>query len=89
MSTTIMAAYAETKKRAISELGSMAIPDGGVVKLWEGYTGRAIRCLSGAAWITQEGDGRDYVLDPGEELFIDREGVVVIQGLGNTRVTIL
>jgi hypothetical protein len=95
--TTILAAYAETKKRSLvrdlagtdyDALGAMGIPDGGVVKLWEGYVGRTIRCLSGAAWVTQEGDGQDHVLDPGEELHIDHSGIVVIQGLGFTKVVI-
>lgn len=97
MSTTILAPYAETRKREVvhefngsnsAEVGSMGIPEGGIVKLWEGYLGRTIRCLSGAAWITQEGDGRDYVLDAGEEMVIDHPGVVVIQGLGKSRVVI-
>ena len=26
----------------------------------------AIRCTGGCVWITQEGDRRDYVLDPGD-----------------------
>jgi hypothetical protein len=96
MNTTMLAAYGATKKRERvhdlagtgSGAGSMAIPEGGIVKLWEGYVGRAIRCLTGTAWVTQEGDGRDIILDPAEEFVIDREGVVVIQGLGPTRVAI-
>jgi hypothetical protein len=41
--------------------------------------GHAIRCLSGTLWVTQEGDGRDYVLAPGDEFVIESTGVIVVQ----------
>lgn len=71
-----------------SPVGSLGIPDGDIVQLWEGRIGAVIRCLSGVAWITQQEHGRDRVLDPGEEFLIDHAGIYEIQGLGPTRVAL-
>ena len=40
-----------------------------------------IKVISGAAYVTREGDDRDYIVTPGEELNIEERGSVIIQGL--------
>ncbi len=40
--------------------------------------GTRIECLSGSLWITQEGDTRDVVLGPGEELTLERAGATLV-----------
>ena len=40
--------------------------------------GTRIECLSGSLWITQEGDVRDVVLGPGEDLRLDRAGATLV-----------
>ena len=40
--------------------------------------GARIECLSGLLWITQEGDTRDAVLGPGEDLKLDRAGATLV-----------
>ncbi len=43
--------------------------------------GSEIRCLEGILWVTQEGDPRDYILEPGETFVTHRKGKVVLQAL--------
>lgn len=42
-----------------------------------------ISLISGAIWITQEGDPEDYVLHPGEKLRLIGPGKVVIEALSD------
>lgn len=51
-------------------------------------TGRALYTLSGAVWVTREGDSRDHVLGPGGLFRVDGPGRVVIQALKNSRVIV-
>ena len=41
--------------------------------------GTRIECVSGALWITQDGDIRDIFLGPGDEFTLDRNGTAVVQ----------
>jgi hypothetical protein len=47
--------------------------------------GDVISCLSGSLWITQEGDLRDYVLEPGQEFWVTRAGTVIVQSLDKSK----
>lgn len=40
--------------------------------------GLAVRCLSGALWITQDGDSDDIVLKAGECFVLDRPGLALV-----------
>lgn len=51
--------------------------------------GRVIRCLSGAVWVTQEGDGRDRVLIQRDEMRIEASGKVAIQALRHAEIALL
>jgi Protein of unknown function (DUF2917) len=53
------------------------------VKKWD-----LLICLEGEIWVTQEHDLKDYVLCPGDELFITLPGIVVIQALRDARVEV-
>ncbi len=60
-------------------------------KLWlaEGnYRWRAILCLQGAIWITQDGDLRDHVIEAGEMFLISQPGKVIVQALADARLQI-
>ncbi len=47
-------------------------------------------CLSGRAWVTSEGDGKDYELRPGNEVKPGGWGKTAITGYGpETRIAIL
>lgn len=50
--------------------------------------GVAILCVRGIAWVTEEGDLQDYTLGPGEEIVINRPGLVVVQGLPDAEILI-
>jgi hypothetical protein len=48
-------------------------------------SGEVISCLNGRLWITQEGDLRDYVLEPGQEFWVTRAGTMIVQALENSK----
>lgn len=58
------------------------------VRLDGDHRGLLIRCMGGGAWITQEGDSRDYILRSGGEFRITRRGKVMIQGFGDSEICI-
>jgi hypothetical protein len=37
--------------------------------------------MDGAAWITREGDGHDYVIEQGQEISLSGGGMIVIEAL--------
>lgn len=48
-----------------------------------GVLGWRLRALQGEVWITQDGDIRDIVLEPGQEYIVDRPGPVLLWTLGD------
>ena len=50
--------------------------------------GWTVRALCGTAWITQDGDLRDIVLEAGDTFVLDRRGNALISALDETRVSI-
>jgi hypothetical protein len=57
------------------------LPKGSLYRMEGNWRGHVISCQAGACWITQEGDPRDYLLETGKELTIDRAGLVVVQAI--------
>ncbi len=58
-------------------------------KLWtiEGdRRGDVIRCLKGSLWITQAADLKDYILEAGEEFWVTKPGMVVVQALDDSQI---
>ena len=53
-----------------------------------GAAGWTVTVLSGFAWITQDGDVRDIVLDAGQSFTLDRDGPAIISALGNARLRV-
>jgi hypothetical protein len=47
--------------------------------------GDLISCIFGRLWITQDGDLKDYVLEPGQEFWITRAGTVIVQALDKSK----
>lgn len=55
-----------------------------------GYRGCRVRCDRGAIWVTVEGDNRDRVLTPGQDMTLAKGGKLVISGRGeNAEVRVL
>lgn len=55
-----------------------------------GYRGCRVRCDRGAVWVTVEGDNRDRVLTPGQDMTLSSGGKLVISGRGeNAEVNVL
>lgn len=53
-----------------------------------GAAGWTITVLSGSAWITQDGDIRDIVLETGQSFALDRNGPAIISSLGDASLRI-
>ena len=49
---------------------------------------KTITCLQGQVWVTQEGDLADHVLSAGDEMITRKDGVVLIQALGNASIKV-
>jgi hypothetical protein len=49
---------------------------------WELAKGGVLRVVRGRVWVTQAGDGGDYVLCAGEWFMASRGGRVVVEALG-------
>jgi quercetin dioxygenase-like cupin family protein len=50
--------------------------------------GATVACLQGELWITEEQDGQDVVLRPGQSLRLERNGRTVVQALSAARVAV-
>jgi Protein of unknown function (DUF2917) len=68
----------EANMRICTDTSRLVLAAGQIATL-NNAQGTRIECLSGWLWITQERDERDIMLDPGEEVTLDREGKAVIQ----------
>jgi hypothetical protein len=53
-----------------------------------GGIGHAVVCHSGSLWVTQHRDGRDIVLRAGESFALDRKGLVLVQALEQSALSI-
>ena len=51
--------------------------------------GRRVECLSGVIWVTQDGDLRDIILEPGEGFDFDHSEGVLISALADSRYLLL
>ena len=51
--------------------------------------GRRVEVVSGAIWITQDGDLRDIVLQSGEAFDFDREGDALLSAFADSRYLVL
>lgn len=51
--------------------------------------GLHVQCLTGTLWLTQDGDLRDIVLEPGEGATIERDGLSVVTALSDARFLLL
>jgi hypothetical protein len=79
-----------------SRLATMALdPDGSILQLQDHQhvemrraLGWKVHAVSGSIWITQEGDVRDIVLEPGESFVLDRHGPALLTPLGKAGVCI-
>ena len=60
-------------------------------KLWRAVGNnrwRAILCMDGVIWITQDGDLRDHLISAGEMFLVSQAGEVLVQGLTDARLQI-
>ena len=62
------------------------IERGGMVRIDDGQ-GMLLQVRSGALWVTQPGDPRDYCLKAGQSFRVQRAGTVLAQALEGATVT--
>lgn len=63
------------------------LPAGGLLRL-EDARGNRIMCTAGVLWITVAGKSDDIFLRAGECYDIPAQGLVLVEGLENSRVTV-
>ena len=51
--------------------------------------GQRVDCLTGTLWVTQDGDPRDIVLNPGDSFVFDQRGDALISALDDARFLLL
>jgi hypothetical protein len=69
-------------------LGATAI-DKGRIRRVAAPLGRRVECVSGVLWVTQDGDRRDIILEPGDAFDFDRAEGVLISALQDSRYLLL
>jgi hypothetical protein len=69
-------------------LSAEVLPRGGMRRIIDGR-GLLLLCLEGRLWLTQEGDGRDIVLEPGQIARVERDGLTIVQALRDARLQLL
>lgn len=47
-----------------------------------------VRCLEGALWLTQENDGNDVVLLPGDTYSVKSDGNTLVQAVNRARIAL-
>ncbi|MBW8906231.1 MAG: DUF2917 domain-containing protein [Betaproteobacteria bacterium] len=60
---------------------------GSVLRI-EDEPGTSIRVWSGALWVTQEGDARDYYLTAGQSLTVERRGTTIATAMHSARISV-
>lgn len=74
--------------RVCSDASRFSLTDGQVAVLRDA-AGARIECLNGLLWITQEDEGRDVLLGPGEEITLERDGKTLVEALKPSLVWLL
>lgn len=54
----------------------------------EDARGAQVTCVRGIAWVTQEGDARDLILEPGQSAVLDKPGLGVVFALADAVITV-
>lgn len=54
-----------------------------------GACGWTVRTLAGSVWITQDGDIRDVVLEAGESIVLDRNGLALLSPMNEARISLM
>lgn len=47
-----------------------------------------VQVIDGAAYVTKEGDNRDYIVKPGQTLKMEGRGMIVIEGFPNAEIQV-
>lgn len=69
-------------------LSTEVLPRGGMRRITDGR-GLRLLCLDGRLWLTQQGDARDIVLEPGQTARVERDGLTIVQALRDARLQLL
>jgi hypothetical protein len=55
----------------------------------EDEPGTSIRVWSGALWVTQEGDARDYYLTAGESFMVSHRGTTIATAMHRAHISVM
>jgi Protein of unknown function (DUF2917) len=51
--------------------------------------GTQVLVLMGCVWVTQEGDGRDYILASGDAMRVSKTGLTLVMAIEDSRVSLV
>jgi hypothetical protein len=59
-----------------------------LLKLEFGQPGARVLCTTGTLWVTQQNDPHDHLLKAGQSFTLNRQGIILVQGLpcGKARI---
>jgi hypothetical protein len=67
---------------------SVTLHQGELWPITSDLRGLAIESRQGTLWVTQEGDPKDYILEPGQRLVVTRRGTLVVQAFSDARLRV-
>lgn len=67
--------------------GRITLPKEGLLALRDAC-GVQVKCVRGSLWVTQESDGIDHVLFPGQWVTIDHKGLSIVTALDAATVAV-
>jgi hypothetical protein len=59
-----------------------------LISLKSSRSGQSICCVDGMLWVTQQGDCGDRILNAGEKLCTNLPGLVIVQALNDSQLTV-
>lgn len=66
---------------------SLALKGGHLIGLENGR-GALVQLVSGQLWITQSGDYRDIIVEPGKSFRLDRDGLAVVMAIIDAQIVV-
>lgn len=74
------------KKEREEVIMDLVLNTGEIISIDGDARNLTVSCLSGALWMTQPEDPKDYIIRPGEKFVVSRKGLIAVTALESARV---